>query len=69
MLDINGVEVRVGDTVRQAARGSDIIPVERRCIHGVVRAIGEAGSGVEGSVQVAGFLAWQSPRNFERVDK
>lgn len=67
VLDINGQPLRVGDKVRRAARGSDVLPVERRVLHGEVRQIGEA-EHVAGLVMVSGFIAWESPRNFERVE-
>lgn len=64
--DMNGTPIRVGDKVRRSMRGSDVIPVERRVLFGIVRGIG----GVEhlaGLVLVSGFIAWESPTNFEKV--
>lgn len=68
VLDINGTSFAVGDRVRRARRGSDVIPVESRVLYGNVRAIGDA-EHVRGLVLVSGFIAWESPTNFERVEK
>jgi hypothetical protein len=64
--DINGDPMQVGDKVRRARRGSDVIPVERRSLYGALIAIGE-GEQFAGYVRVSGFIAWESPTNFEKV--
>lgn len=66
VLDCNGTPLHVGDKVRRAARGSDVIPVERRTLFGTVEAVGEA-QHVAGLVKVSGCIAWESPRQFEKV--
>lgn len=66
--DINGKRLRVGQTVRRAAYGSDIIPCERRaqCRPVQIEAIG-TGEHLDGLIRTSGALAWESPANFERV--
>lgn len=64
--DINGQPMQIGDRVRRARRGSDVIPEERRTLYGNVTAIGD-GEHIAGMVKVSGFIAWESPNTFEKV--
>lgn len=69
--DFHGKRVRVGDSVRRVRRGSDIIPLARRRAQCAIVRVEEIGTGehLSGLVHVTGQLAWESPANFEKVEK
>lgn len=57
--DIKGNSLRVGDTVRKVEFGP-------KAIHRLIMAIGE-GEHIAGLIMVTGSIAWEAPRNFEKV--
>lgn len=70
--DFHGERLRIGDSVRRARRGSDIIHWKRRATLPVERVVGigtQAHEHLLGLIQVSGSVAWESPKNFEKVTR
>lgn len=57
--DVKGNELRVGDTVRKVEWGPN-------AIHRLVEGIGE-GETIAGYIKVTGSIAWEHPRNYEKI--
>ncbi len=57
--DVKGNSLRVGDTVRKVEFGP-------KAIHRLVMAIGE-GEHIAGYIKVTSSIAWEHPRNYEKV--
>ena len=68
--DFNGERLRIGDSVRRARRGSDVIHWKRRATLPVERIVGiGTHEHMLGLIQVSGSVAWESPKNFEKVTR
>lgn len=59
-LDVNGKRLKIGDTVV----ANDLAATWRRNVEDIYNGDAEA---LRGSVRVSGSIAWESARNFVRV--